>query len=56
MTTPLFLLRCLQVGLRLDDLDKIEVGIVQDVFVEMANDRAKWDYKATQEDIKKYFG
>lgn len=54
MTTPLFLLRCLQVGLRLEDLDKIEVGIVQDVFVEMANDRAKWDIKATQADFDRF--
>lgn len=51
MTTPLFMLRCLQVGLRLDDLDNIDIGLVNDMFVEMANDRAKWDIKATQEDF-----
>ena len=51
MTTALFMLRCLQVGLSLDDLDKLEIGLVNDMFVEMANDHAKWDYKATQADI-----
>ena len=51
MTTPLFMLRCLQVGLRLDDLDNIDVGLVNDMFVELANDRAKWDKKATQKDF-----
>lgn len=51
MTTPLFMLRCLQVGLNLDDLDKLEIGLVNDMFVEMANDHCEWDYKATQADI-----
>lgn len=51
MTTPLFMLRCLQVGLRLDDLDNIDIGLVNDMFVEMANDRAKWELKATQKDF-----
>ena len=51
MNTPLFMLRCLQVGLKLDELDDIEIGLVYDMFVEMANDRAEWDYKATQADF-----
>lgn len=54
LTTPLFLLRCLQVGLNLDDLDKIDIGLVNDMFIEMANDRETWDYKATQEDMDKF--
>lgn len=51
MTTPLFMLRCLQVGLKLDDLDNIEIGLVNDMFIEMANDHEKWDLKATQSDF-----
>jgi hypothetical protein len=54
MTTPLFLLRCLQVGLKLDDLDKLEIGLVNDMFVEMANDHAEWAFKATQEDMNAF--
>ena len=54
MTTPLFLLRCLQVGLNLDDLDKIEIGLVNDMFIEMANDHEEWPQKATQEDMDKF--
>lgn len=54
MTTPLFLLRCLQVGLKLDDLDKLEIGLVNDMFAEMANDHADWAYKATQEDMNAF--
>lgn len=54
MTTPLFMLRCLQVGLRLDDLDELEIGLVNDMFVEMANDHVEWAYKATQEDMNAF--
>lgn len=49
MTTPLFMLRCLQVGLNISDLDELDIGLVNDMFVEMANDRCEWDYKPTQE-------
>ena len=38
MTTPLFLLRCLQIGLSLRDLDLLTVGMVNDIFVEHMND------------------
>lgn len=54
MTTPLFMLRCLQVGLRLDDLDELEIGLVNDMFVEMANDHVEWAYKATQDDMNAF--
>lgn len=49
MTTPLFMLRCLQVGLRLDDLDSLDIGLVNDMFVEKANDQADWGVKPTQD-------
>lgn len=48
------MLRCLQVGLSLDDLDKIDIGLVNDMFIEMANDHEEWDYKATQEDMDRF--
>ena len=51
MTTALFMLRCLQVGLRLDDLDELDIGMVKDMFVEMSNDHEKWDTVATQADF-----
>ncbi len=54
MTTPLFMLRCLQVGLDLDDLDELEIGLVNDMFCEMANDHVEWAYKATQEDMNAF--
>jgi hypothetical protein len=56
MTTPLFMLRCLQVGLRLSDLDDLDIGLVNDMFCEQVRDHEKWDEVATQADIDKFFG
>ena len=51
MTTPLFLLRCLQVGLSLRELDLLTVGMVNDIFTEQSNDDYKYPYLATQADM-----
>lgn len=40
MTTPLYLLRCLQIGLRIADLDLVTIGMVLDLWTEKANDSA----------------
>ncbi len=54
MTTPLFLLRCLQIGLSLRDLDLLTVGMVNDIFVEHMNDDCSYATLATQEDFDKF--
>ena len=51
MTTPLFLLRCLQIGLSLRDLDMLTIGMVNDIYNESANDDVEWDEVASQEMI-----
>ncbi|WP_298482154.1 hypothetical protein [uncultured Ruminococcus sp.] len=51
MTTPLFLLRCVQLGLSMADLDLLSIGLVNDMFTERENDAAEYDYKATQGDF-----
>ncbi|MCI6582278.1 MAG: hypothetical protein MSH15_09935, partial [Oscillospiraceae bacterium] len=38
MTTPLFLLRCKQLGLSLTELDLLTIGIVNDMFIEKERD------------------
>ena len=38
MTTPLFLLRCVQLGLSLGELDMLTIGMVNDMFTEWEND------------------
>ena len=44
ITTPLFLLRCLEVGLSISDLDLLTIGMVLDIWTEKGNDSVK--YKA----------
>ena len=38
MTTPLFLLRCVQIGLSISELDLLTIGTVNDMYAEMSND------------------
>lgn len=54
MTTPLFLLRCLQIGLSLRDLDLLTVGMVNDIFVENMNDDCEYREVASQSDFDKF--
>ena len=51
MTTPLLLLRCLQIGLSLSDLDLLTIGLVNDMYCESRNDDYKYSEIATQEDF-----
>lgn len=51
MNTPLFLLRCVQLGLSLRDLDLVTIGMVNDMYAEQENDSVKYPYRATQEDF-----
>ena len=51
MTTPLFLLRCVQLGLSMGDLDFLTIGLVNDMFTEREDDDFKYDSLATQEDF-----
>ena len=55
MTTPLFLLRCVQLGISIRDLDLLTIGLVDDMYAENSNDDYK-GYKevATQEDFDKF--
>ena len=54
MTTPLFLLRCVQLGLSLSELDLLTIGLVNDMFIEKENDDFKYPYKPTQADFDKF--
>ena len=54
MTTPLCLLRCVQIGLSLTDLDLLTIGMVNEMFIEKDNDEATYEYKATQDDFDRF--
>lgn len=45
------MLRCIQCGISISDLDRLTIGIVNDMFVEKQNDEYKYPVLATQEDI-----
>ena len=45
MTTPLFLLRCVQLGISIRDRDLLTIGLVNDMYAENSND----DYKGYKE-------
>ena len=51
MTTPLFMLRCCQIGIRISELDLVTIGMVNDMYIEQSNDSETYPYKATQEDF-----
>lgn len=49
--TALYLLRCVQCGIAISDLDLLSIGMVNDMFVESINDDYNYPYVATKEDI-----
>ena len=51
MTTPLFLLRCVQLGLSIRDLDLLTIGLVNDMFTESQNDDYPYKQLAAQHDM-----
>ena len=50
------MLRCAELGLSDEALANMDVGMVYDMLIEKGNDRETYPYKATQEDIEKFFG
>ena len=54
MTTPLFLLRCVQLGISIRDLDLLTIGMVNDMYAESSNDDWNYNTVATQEDYERF--
>ena len=54
MTTPLFLLRCVQIGLSIRDLDLLTIGMVNDMYAESGNDDFKYRELASLEDMDNF--
>ena len=55
MTTPLFLLRCVQLGLSMADLDMLSIGLINDMYVESRTDDCKYAELATQENFSRFY-
>lgn len=45
------MLRCVQVGISISDLELLSIGMVNDMFIEMKNDEYDYPVMATQTDI-----
>lgn len=54
MTTPLFLLRCVELGVSIRDLELLSIGLCLDMWSEKANDGVEYDQVATQEDFDRF--
>ncbi len=54
MTTPLFLLRCVELGISIADLDLLSIGLVLDMWIEKANDGVKYRQIASQEHFDRF--
>ncbi len=54
MTTPLYLLRCVEIGISIADLDLLTIGLVMDMWTEKINDGAKYDKIAGQAEFDKF--
>ena len=54
MTTPLFLLRCVQLGISISELDLLTIGMGNEMYAESSNDDYKYAQIATQEDFDRF--
>ena len=45
------MLRAVQCGISISDLELLSIGMVNDMFIEMKNDEYEYPVLATQEDI-----
>jgi len=54
MTTGLFLLRCVEMGLSIRDLDLLSVGMVMDMWTEKGNDSYPYQRLASQTDYDRF--
>lgn len=50
----MLMLRALQLGLSLSDLDQITIGDLVDMLIEYANDDYEYPIKATQDDFRSF--
>jgi len=54
MTTSLFLLRCVQLGLHISELDLLTIGMVNELFIESRNNDYKYPVLADQDLMDKF--
>lgn len=50
------MLRCMELGFTISDLEQVDYGLVADMIIERGNDEYDYPVKATEEDFKKFRG
>lgn len=53
MTTPLLLLRAVQLGVHISEMDLLTIGEINDMYTEMQRDEEPHDQIASQDDMEK---
>lgn len=54
MTVALYALRCKQMGLTLEELDFLNIGMVWGMMIESSNDEYKYPKKATKKQFHEF--
>lgn len=56
MTTPLLLLRAVQLGMQIGEMDLLTIGTINDMYTEMQNDENQGSYStlASQDDMNRF--
>lgn len=54
MTVALYLLRCLEIGIPISDLDGLDIGMIFDMYLEKSNDSIEYPEIATQDDFDRF--
>lgn len=54
MTTALFLLRYIEIGINISELDLLTIGMVLDIWTEKSNDAAKYSKAAGQAEFYRF--
>ena len=52
--TAVYLLRCIELGLSVEELNMLDYGMVTDILTELVNDGCEYKYVATQEDFDRF--
>ena len=54
MTTPLLLLRAVQLGVHISEMDHLTIGTINDMYTEMQRDEEPHAQIASQEDMDRF--
>jgi len=54
MSVAIFMLRCFQMGIHIDELDDMDSGLIMDMITESGNDNCEYPEIATQDDFERF--